>query len=337
LLSSAYFDYKFTDDWTKQRNIVMEEIKSRSSDIWNPLNEDIASAFFPHHRLSATWREELKCLSRASMRDVMDFNLKKLDPRVTMLLIEGDFEVGLIWPDLQKMFDHVKSSPPYEFKVKPVSLFRGPQILRKAIPASNVSKLVYVYQLPQMDRFDFKLDAIFMMMLRYFCIGYYSRLYQILREKHGLIYGLESSYELSPIPQIIPGLLEISIKVDPQHVDKVMAVVDDELERLKRFIVPRREMLRLKNNLQFQRAMEILNKKPGKFVENYARSVSWDKPVQTYTEYYDQLRKVKPSEIQGLAKRIFRPEHRLIAIGEGGQDFVRKNRPSVARKPRSKK
>lgn len=317
LLSFSLFEYKFTDDWPKQRNIIAEEVKSRHSHIWNPLYEMVLNTLYPGHRLGVTWREELKCLSRASLSDVLQFNSKKWDPQHAMLLVEGDFEVGIILPEIQKLFDRAKPDIHYDFKASPVVLLHGPKLIRKSIPSSHTSKLIYIFQLPHMSRFDLKLDAILLMMLRYFCTGYYSRLYQLLREKYGLIYGLESEYELSPVPDLLPGYLQITIQVDPAHVDKVRGIVDEELERLKKFIIPRKEMLRLKNNLQFQRSMEILNKKPGKFVEQCATFVDWGHPVQTFTEYYDQLRKVKSSEIQGVAKRVFKKEHMLVAIGEG--------------------
>jgi len=326
LLSSSFFDYKFTDDWPKQRNIVAEEVKARHSHIWNPLYELVLTALYPRHRLSVTWREELKCLSHASLRDVLRFNSRKWDPRHAMLLVEGDFEVGVVLPDIQKLFDHPKPDVHYDLKASPVALLQGPKLVRISIPSSHTSKLIYIFQLPHMNRFDWKLDAVLLMMLRYFCTGYYSRLYQLLREKHGLIYGLESEYELSPVPEVLPGILNITIQVDPAHVDKVRAIVDEELERLKKFVIPRKEMLRLKNNLQFQRSMEILNKKPGKFVEQCAAFVDWDRPVQTFTEYYDQLRKVKSSEIQGVAKRVFKKEHMLVAIGEGTSASKEKNK-----------
>lgn len=319
LLSSVYYDYKFTDNWQKQRNIVMEEIKSRSSDHWTPLIEMISKTLYPNHRLSTTWKEELKCISHASESDVTRFLLNKLDPRVTLILIEGDFEIGLLLPELTKAFDRPKSDIHYQQLVTPVTLFKGPKLIRCPVPSSVVSKIVYIYQLPKMSRFDNKLDAVIMMMMRYFCIGYYSRLYQVLREKNGLIYGLESSYELSPVPDILPGELTINIQVDPQHVKSVLEIVDNEIDRLKQFVVPRKEMLRLKNSLQFQRSMEILNKRPGKYVDNCAYYVTWNQPVQTYTEYFEQLHKVKSREIQGVAKRIFCPEHKLVAIGEGGE------------------
>lgn len=315
LLSSAFYTYKFTDDWPKQRNIVMEEVKSRNSNIWSPLHESVLQTLYPGHRLGVTWREELKCLSRSSLRDVMRFNSDKWDPRGAMLLLEGDFESGLILPEVQKLFGHDKPEIKYNLKTLPVMLLNGPKRIHKSIPSSNVSKLLYIFQLPRMNRFEPKLDATIVMMLRYFCTGYYSRLNQILREKHGLIYGLESEYELSPVPDVVPGYLQISINC--VHVDKVMSIVEDELERLKKFVIPRKEMLRLKNNLQFQRSMEILDKKPGKFVEQCALYVDWGQPVQTFTEYHEQLQKIKPSEIQGVAKRVFKQEHMLVAIGEG--------------------
>jgi hypothetical protein len=62
--------------------------------------------------------------------------------------------------------------------------------------------------------------------------------------------------------------------------------------------------------------MDLLTKTPGKYAENCAYYMIWDKPVQSFSEYYDLLKKVTSREIQGLSKRVFKKEHELIVIGE---------------------
>jgi len=323
LLSEAYFHYKFQDTekniWEKQRNIVMEEIKMRSTNIWNPLDEEIDKIMYPNHRLSDGWKENLQNVSKAKLKDVLEFNRRKLNPKNTIILVEGDFEVGLIMPLLRKHFQQMKATDimNYELEFKPIKRTeKFPKTIRQYIPGANSAKIVYTFEINDISKFDLKMDATLLMMMRYFCVGYYSRLYQVLREKHGLIYRLNSSYDLSPDPAVIPGALQIEITVDAKKVQDVLDIVGTEIERLQKLLVPRTEMERLKNLLFFNKAMEILNKTPGKFVEYYVSNMIWDQPIVTYTEYYDLLRKVKPIHIQAMAKRIFQPYRMLIAIGE---------------------
>jgi len=68
LLSGMFFDYKFSDDWEKQKHIVEEEIKMRSANVWTPLYEEISRTLFPHSRQSFTWKDELKNISKAKLK-----------------------------------------------------------------------------------------------------------------------------------------------------------------------------------------------------------------------------------------------------------------------------
>jgi predicted Zn-dependent peptidase len=86
---------------------------------------------------------------------------------------------------------------------------------------------------------------------------------------------------------------------------------------LKTSIILRKEMDRIKNNVTLKKSLEDLNKRPGKFVDNCALYVAWNQPIQTYSEYFEQLLQVTPRDILNMAKRIFRPKHKLVVIGAG--------------------
>lgn len=316
VLSSAFFQFKFTDSWEKQRNIVAEELKGRI-DQWTPLTEIMSKTLYPNHTLSATFKEELQSTSGATEREIINMLLSKLDPRVSTVLVEGDFDKDILLPEMLRAFDNHKAHLHYKQIIERTRPLHGPKMVRCNIQSSVISKIVYTFQLPGMSRFDTKLHAVMEMTKQYFCAGYYSRLYYLLRETHGLIYGLESEYDLSPVPSKIPGEFNITIQVDPQQVDKVLTIVNDEIERLKQNKVSRKDMLRLKNNMHFKNSMETLDARAGKFAENCAYYIVWNEPVQTYAEYFKLLQSVKAADIQDLAKRMFRIEQRLIAIGAG--------------------
>jgi len=315
LLSSAYFRYQFAGDWEKQRNILSEEVKSYI-DQWTPLSEAISKSLYPGHFLSTTHPEVMHVIQNAKEHDVLQYLHNKLDPRVTSILIEGDFDKDAMLVELTKAFDREKPHT-YEQMITPVQPIQGPKLIRCKITASAVSKIVYTFQLPKMSRFNSQLHVQMEMMQQYFCSGYNSRLFYLLRETHGLIYGLESSYDLSPVPNELPGDFIITIQVDPQQVNAVLKIVDEEIIQLKQNGVPRKDMVRIKNTMQFKSSMETLNARPGKFVDNCAYYINWNEPVLTYTEYYGKLQAVTAKQIQRLSKRVFRPESLLIAIGDG--------------------
>jgi predicted Zn-dependent peptidase len=112
LMASTFFDYKFSDDWEKQKNILMEEIQSRH----NELDERIASVLYPNHSLSATSEEDLKCILHASEHDVTRFLVERLDPKETLVLLEGDFDMNSLFSIIPKhLFNIPRPFYPYLF------------------------------------------------------------------------------------------------------------------------------------------------------------------------------------------------------------------------------
>ena len=327
VLLSAFFDYTFTDDWKKQRNILIEEIKSRNSGIWSQFEEDIRIALYKEHRLGVTWKEELNVISQASQHQVVNYLKQKLDPACSTLLIEGSISnVSRILKQIESIVDSskvrkVQSKLTHAYKQRIASLrpFDGPQILHVPVLKSSVSRIVFIFQIPEISLFKRRDKAKLMCLHLYFCNGYYSRLYQVLREKHGLVYGIESLCELSPIPQHIPGEFIIDIKVDPQHVKQVIKIVHDEIELVKRAIVSDREMQQMHNHLNFQESMQILNHRPGKYADNCAIYTTWNKTIQSFSESFKKMRNVQAYQIRDIARRIFKDKHKLIAIGDGSQ------------------
>ena len=176
---------------------------------------------------------------------------------------------------------------------------------------------MFLYQIPDISRFDHqKYDAI-QLLLQYFSSGFSSRLFQVLREKHGLVYGVQSSCEVSPVPHLIPGEFIIDIKVDPRHVQQVVDIVSAEIERVQQILPSRREMQGLRNNLHFQESMDISNYRPGKHAENSAIYTIWNYPIQSDSKSYKNMRKVKAHDIRDIARQLFRDKYKLLAIGQG--------------------
>ena len=118
MLSSAYFRYQFAGDWEKQRNILSEEVKSYI-DQWTPLSEAISKTLYPNHFLSTTLPDALLSIKHAKEHDVLQYLHNKLDPRVTSVLIEGDFDKDAMLVELTQAFDREKPHI-YEQNITPV-------------------------------------------------------------------------------------------------------------------------------------------------------------------------------------------------------------------------
>jgi len=215
---------------------------------------------------------------------------------------------------IRKNFDKTVASH-YDLSVPSlVSLFQGPKIITQHI-GTNVSKIIYTFE-TFISSSNIKADATLLMLLKYFCSGYYSKLYQILREQHGLIYGLTSNFELSPVPNRVPGIVEIEIQTDQKNIPKVIQIINEQIAHLHSHRPSTQEMERVRNQVNSVRATDLLNKRPGKFVERYVQQVLWGKHPVTFVEYYKQLGLVRSRDVQQMSVEVFNPKHLLIAVGK---------------------
>lgn len=320
LFSNMYFDYEFHDDWAKQKNIVMEEIKSRSSNVWNDLYETEAKILYPHAAsLSAGWEKNLKVLKRAKLSEVVRYNKRKLEPSLTLLKVEGDFDPKNMFQTLSKYFDHEQNKKFEKYQLEPPDIYppyRGPQTRVVKCP-SNTSKILLHYEndISIQDEAGIVETQV---LLDYFVNGYFSHLYQLLREKCGLIYGLSAKTYYSPDSRI-PSFLEIEINADPQNVQRVLRIALGEVSKLKTRHIPNQGLKRVRNSIHVKKSKVVLDQHIGKYANFYGRRVLWDQKPITYKCYFQMLTRVSTKHIIKRAQQIFQPQRLLIMVGKPKQ------------------
>jgi predicted Zn-dependent peptidase len=314
LFSNMYFDYEFHDNWTKQKNIVMEEIKSRSSETWNDLYEKQNKVLYKDSRLAYGWKDNLKSMQRAHLGGVERYNKRKLNPSCTMIKVEGSFDVKEMQETLAEYFDYPQEHEVSEFVVPELPHpYRGPRHVQVRVKAAKTAKIIFHFQ-NNISRFDERNKSRVHSLLEYFARGYFSHLYQLLREEHGLIYGLSSQLYTSPSPKI-PSYVEIEINADPKNVERVIRITLREIESLKRHLITQQDIDRVRNELKTRKSSTLLDQHLGKYVDFYGSRALWGKRPVTYGHYYTLLESVTPSDILETARRIFQPRSRLIMIG----------------------
>jgi predicted Zn-dependent peptidase len=138
--------------------------------------------------------------------------------------------------------------------------------------------------------------------------GMSSSLFQEIREKRGLAYTIYSS--LAPFSDT--GLFSVYVATTPKEASVCLEVMGKELARLKKERLPQEAVDVLKDNL---RGTILLNSDS---VENRMTSIA--KNEMFFGRYYSmsevtkQIEKVKASDIQRIAKSLFKPEKMVLSI-----------------------
>jgi predicted Zn-dependent peptidase len=135
-----------------------------------------------------------------------------------------------------------------------------------------------------------------------------SRLFQVVREKHGLAYSVHSGIHLFTET----GGLIISAGLDRAKTGKAMQLIVDELLRLMQKSVSASELQRAKDYAMGQ--MEIgLESTINQMMWIGENTLSYRRVMQP-EELIKQIRAVTPADIQQLAQSIFQPKRCSIAL-----------------------
>lgn len=313
LMSDMFFHYEFHDDWEKQKNIVLEEIKMRSTYAWVNMDEAEDRILFGNHRLGASWQDELKSVQDATLNDVLTFSKNLLDPRRALLSIEGDFDMNSIKNSIEQLFNS-RSDIKHVFKVDPVPPLSEPVKKQMTLPNINTGRITWLFQ-NNINLFDKLKVTKVISFLRYFSSGYFSRLYQLLREKEGLVYGVSDDMFFSPVPEI-PSHVKFIINVDPKNIKKVIRLLFAEIEHVKSELIPHDDFTRIQNVNQVTRASETLNNRLGKFIDWYGPNFMWDSEIISFQEYFDMMQRITPEDIREIARDILNVNHSCLLVAK---------------------
>ena len=142
-----------------------------------------------------------------------------------------------------------------------------------------------------------------------------SRLFQVVREEHGLTYNIQSS----ATTWADVGDLVVSAGLDPSEVEKTLVLVIRELNRLMKRAPGSAELTRAKDYVlgQFELSMESTENHMMWLGEQWLNQGEFVPPAVIR----DRITKVTAQEISSVARALFTPDRRSLAIVSPRKQF----------------
>jgi len=294
------------EDFRTERLVVVEERRLRTED--NPqafLGEQLEAAAFqihPYHWPIIGWMADLE---RLTLDDLKEHYRTYYNPVNAFLVVVGDFKKEELLPKIEKAFgSYPKGIPPQQEKSK-----ESPQVGERRIFVKKEAQLPFLvmgYHVPNLrDPDSYVLEVIEVIL----SAGKSSRLYQsLVREKR---LGLNVDAEYSLVSRD-PNLFYLSVDLLPdKEVAEVEKALDQEIERLKREPVSKRELEKAKNQIEasfvfgqdslFSQAMHLAR---------YEISLNW----RAIDDYIPSIRKVSAEDIQRVTKHYLVPDNRTVGV-----------------------
>ncbi len=143
------------------------------------------------------------------------------------------------------------------------------------------------------------------------------RLFLELREKRGLAYAVSAfSHE-----GIEPGSLGVYAGINPERVGEVLAVVREELERLREELLPVEELERARRHLIG--TFKIGIQRNAALAADLAFNELYGLGCREYLRYPGRIEAVTREEVRRVARRYLKPENSALAVvGPGDKGWV---------------
>ena len=129
-----------------------------------------------------------------------------------------------------------------------------------------------------------------------------SRLYLSLREKHGLVYNIDSQ----AVPLSDTGYWNIYLACEPQHKDPCLELCHKELKQLRDTALTSSQLQRALRQLEGQMAISAENQENNALA--MAKQMLYHHHAPAWQDTFARIQTITPTQLQDVANEVFAPE-----------------------------
>jgi zinc protease len=294
-------------EFERERNTVFQEMNIDLDGPWGKLQTELDKAVYPSsgygHPILG-WREHLEALTPEKMRE---FYRRHYRPGNASLILVGDVGREDAFRRAQKFFGGIPAGelpPPARADEPPQA---APKVLEVKTPFTADRFIVAYRAEPAGSESDIALDVVSTILAD----GRTSRLRRRLVDKEGL--AGEDGVGANNYSRRREGVFSIQVEMALESpLEKARAIVEEEIEALKRHLVDARELRRAKNLLKARFAFETESQVELVSKIGYFEALG----LPDYVErYMDRVEAVDAERIRETARRIFTEKNRTTAVG----------------------
>jgi predicted Zn-dependent peptidase len=304
VLADMYLDPRFDPkEIDRERGVIIEEIMMYRDQPDHVVHELLSNALWPDHPVGRPLIGTPESLGNMGRRELLRFKEAWYVPSKTVFSFAGRVNHESCVAQVSRLLDGRKPGRPGACDRVPARLGQRPMVLQaKKIEQTHLAMGFRLFGRKDPRRYTLKvLSAVLGENMS-------SRLFQIVREKHGLAYSIHSGCSLLSDT----GALTIGAGLDRRRWFKGLGLVAKELQRIKRVPVGDRELKRAKDYVvgQLRLSMESTSQQMlwiGDNIISFGRFV----PPQ---ETVDAIQSVDSDDVRRLAREVLVREHASIAL-----------------------
>ncbi|MBW7888610.1 MAG: insulinase family protein [Bacteroidetes bacterium] len=289
-------------EMVKEKSVVMEEIKTAEDDPDDQVHEYFEKHLFGQHSLGLPVIGTSKNVSSFTQKQLKEYAAKWYVPHKIVVAAAGNISHTAVVNLVEKYFHSKRRTDDISFKEKislPKKYFHE---YLKPIQQAHICTGTLAFSVNSRYRYP----ALVMNTL--LGDGMSSRLFQQIRERHGLAYSTYSYLSLMKDS----GLFGLYIGTDKEHVQQSLDLAYNELRKLQTKLISKSELQRTKAQLKGNMLLS-LESTSNRMMRLGSGELYFGNctPLDTIAKNIDQ---VTPDDIQHVAKVLFGKEQFTTVI-----------------------
>jgi predicted Zn-dependent peptidase len=298
LLSDIIFNSVFPEkELLKEKAVVVDEINSYKDNPAEWIYDEFDEVLFPGHQLGKNILGTPAHLKRFTQSDLKNFIQRLYLTNQVVLSSVGNMPFKRLVEITGKYFGSQPERAGDPGRIAPTAYHKQTLTRKFGRPQSHI--ILGNHAFNQLDD-----RRIAMAILNNLLGGpaMNSRLNLALREKHGIAYNLESSYQ----PLSDTGLFTIYLGTDEKMVEKALVLVNRELEKLRNQRLGDNQLRIVKEQLKGQLAISMEANQSEMI--SIGKNVMVFNKVDTIEDIHSKIDRVDALELLEIANLVFAPE-----------------------------
>ena len=291
------------EDIEKEKGVILEELKMEFDNPEYLVHETFFQSFWKNHPLGRSILGSKSTISGFTRDIVTEYYRTVYVPANIVITAAGHMDHGELVALATRYFGSLAPGPAYTPEPPPEATI--PFILKpkRSLEQMHLCLGVPAYPIAHPDRYGcYVLSTIL-------GGGMSSRLFQNIREKHGLAYAVFSELNLYRDT----GCLAVYAGAAVENTAKVVAMTCDEFRRLRDEPVPADELRRAKDHLKGSLALSL--ESTSSRMSNLARQELFFGRFFSVDEMVENIDRVTAEQVQRIASDFFRGHAALTALG----------------------
>ncbi|MFC1554101.1 M16 family metallopeptidase [candidate division KSB1 bacterium] len=226
-------------DIDKEKKVIIEEIKGLEDTPEELVHEYFQKNTFGRHPLSRSILGRKETIKNFNRKILLDFYLSNFTPDNLIISVSGNISHDELLSMIEKHFDLPKRKSLIRERITHKISGRG-RVYKKNISQAHIC--VGTKAIAYTDPKKYAL----LLLHTYLGGGMSSRLFQNIREKHGVAYSIYSFADF----YIDTGLFGIYLSTEKSNIEKSLLLIQREIDNVLKKSIPENDLQKLKSHLK---------------------------------------------------------------------------------------